>query len=288
MHIERMKMGYSSDYREAAMAAIDTSYKVEERGADTEGAFDVPTTAKILTEVRVAFGTIGSDVITGTTSAIKLSGTGLKNSGDVYFVGPMTALAGAAAKDGGFAVANPMIYKTNIALKQGEINAFGFCHGEDPGAGHIVVNLVFDGAPGRIKGGDYREETTGAAANTQVALRLRETAAAGDFSPLGRTIGEVVFGAIPDPVGHASDGLLIAPALHLSGKGLMANEPLNFVGAVGSQHPDTDISGDAIAVNPNRYVTPGIRTKSTGKIKAEAMNIESIQSIHAIVGLLYV
>ena len=282
-------MVYDSDYREAPLAAIDTAYPLTQQGADTPGAFVVPTTASRITEIKIGFGSIATDVIMGATSAIKLEGTGLRVPA-VFLVGPMIAAAGAAATDGGFAVTQSMKYKTNIGVVGGNtIEVTGYMHGEVIGIGHLVVTIIYDGVPGKIVGGDYREETTGAAANTLVTLGRRGAVAEGDIIPAG-TIGEIVFGAIPDPVGHASDGLLIAPTLHLSGNGLLVNGNYKFTGSVGSQHPDTDIVGTgALALLPERYECgSGIATKANGRIRAQAQNIESIQSIHAIVGLCYV
>jgi len=281
-------MVYDTDFREMAMAAIDTAYVMTEKGAESPGAFIVPTTVSKLTEIRVGFGAIATDVIMGATSAVKLSGSGLKVP-EAWFVGPMMAAAGAAATDGGFSVVNAMVYKTNIPVSPGnKIEATAFMHGEVLGIGHLIVTLSYDGTPGKITGGDYREETTGAAANTFVTLGRRGAVAEGDFKP-AKTIIEVVFGAIPDPVGHASDGLLIAPTVKLSGNGLLVNGEYEFTGPCGQQHPDTDVVGTgALSVNPTRYECgAGIPIKINGTIRARAQNIESIQSIHAIIGLLY-
>ena len=282
-------MPYNVDFREVAMAAIDTAYPVIQKGAESPGAFTVPATAQKLTAIRIGFGAIATDVIMGATSAIKLSGSGLKVP-ELYLVGSMIAAAGAAATDGGTSMAQPMIYKTNIPVSPGNnIDVTAFMHGEVIGIGHIVVTIEYDGVPGKIKGGDYREETTGAAANTFVTMARRgDVAAEGDIKPQG-TIIEVVFGAIPDPVGHASDGLLIAPSLRLTGNGLTINDDYAFTGAIGQAHPDTDVVGTgAISVNPTRYECgAGIPVRTSGLIRPAAQNIESIQSIHAIVGLLY-
>lgn len=282
-------MVYDTDYREVAMAAIDTAYPVIEQGANTRNGFTVPSTVSKLTAVRIGLGAIGTDVIVGVTSAIKISGTGLKVP-ELFLVGPMIAAAGAAATDGGFSQAEPMLYKTNIGVKPGNtIDVTAFVHGEDIGAAHILVEFEYDGIPGRITGGDYREESTGAAANTLVTLARRgDVAAQGVFKPTGPII-EIVFGAILDPVGHATDGLLVAPALHLTGNGLQVNGEYKVIGQIGQAHPDTDVVGTgAISVNPSRRECgAGIPIKVNGEITAQAQNIESIQAIHAIVGLLY-
>jgi len=281
-------MTYDTDFREMAMAAIDTAYAMTEKGAESPGAFVVPTTVSKLTEIRIGFGAIATDVIMGATSAVKLSGAGLKVP-ECYFVGPMLAAAGAAATDGGFSAAAPMVYKTNIPVIGGnKIDATAFMHGEVLGIGHLIVTLSYDGTPGKIIGGDYREETTGAAANTFVTLGRRGAVAEGDFKPQ-KAIIEVVFGAILDPVGHATDGLLIAPTVELSGNGLVVNGEYEFTGPCGQAHPDTDVVGTgALSINPTRYECgAGIPIKTNGSIRARAQNVESIQSIHAIIGLLY-
>lgn len=280
-------MVYDSDYREVVVTSVDTAYPMIEQGADSPGAFIVPPTARRITEILIGLGSIATDVITGTTSGIKLSGVGLPTIGVGWFAGPMIAQAGASAKDGGFVQGPLMRYKTNIPVNPGaEFDADFYMHGEDPGLCHGLLQIVYDSIPGRIVDADYREESL-ATANTLVTLGNRGAAASGDFKPLGKTIGEVIFGAITDPVGDDAAGLLLAPALHLTGPGLSIAGNYKFIGPCGAQHPDTDISGDAAMANPERHICD-IKTKRAGTIRAQAMNIESTIALHAICGLCYI
>ena len=281
-------MVYDTDYREAPLAAIDTAYALTQQGADTPGAFIVPTTASKLTAIRIGFGSLQQDLYVGTTSAVHLSGSGIV-IGEGYFVGPMSAMASAAATSGHVLQTNPMVYKTNIPVKPGgSFSAEAFMHGEDPVSGHVFLQIEYDGMPGRIVDSDYREETAGGTANTLTRLGVRGAGSAElDMAPPS-TIGEVIFGFIVDPDGHATASYTIAPALHLSGPGLLNAGNYKFIGACGGIGPDVDVAGGDLLINPTRYVTPGIAIKRGSRIRAQAQNIESGSEGHAICGLCYV
>jgi hypothetical protein len=279
---------YDSDFRECPCAAVDTMYPLTQQGADTPGAFVVPTTASRITGIKIMISGIATDVVTGSTCAIRLTGAGLTGIGEGWFVGPMMSLAGAAATSGGYEYRDGMLYKTNIPVKPGAtFNAEAVVNGEDSGTPHILLWIEYDGVPGVIVDGDYREIDIGAAANTLVTLADRgATAGEGDFKPRG-TICEVVFGAALDPTGDAAAGLVFAPAAQLSGPGLIAAGNYKFLGPAGPTQPDTDVAGNQNCLcNPARYIV-NIATKTGSTIRAQAQNIESINPGHAILGLLY-
>jgi hypothetical protein len=283
-------MVYDVDYRENPCAAVDTAYPLTAQGADTPGAFVVPTTAHYISMIKIFVSGIATDVVTGTTCAVHFTGGGIK-LGLGWFVGPLISLAGAAATSGGYEFRDGMTYKTNIPVNPGgTFNVDGFVNGEDLGTAHLLVLVEYDGEPGMITDGDYREDDIGAAANTLVALTHRGAAVdEGDFRPIG-SICEVVFGAALDPTGDAANGLVFAPALKLSGPALVDAGNYNFLGPAGPTQPDTDVSGNQQCIaNPSRYLIPGgIRTKAgNATLRAQAQNIESINPGHAIVGLLY-
>ena len=281
-------MTYDTDYREAPLAAVDTAYPLTQQGADTPGAFVVPTTASRITAIKIFVSGIAADVVTGTTFAIHITGGGVK-LGNGWFVGPLCSLSGAAVTSGGFDYRGAMTYKTNIPVSPGgSFSADAFAHGEDLGTAHLLLLVEYDGDPGRIVDGDYREDDIGAAANTLVSLTHRGAAVdEGDFRPTG-TIIEVVFGAALDPTGDAAAGLVFAPAVQLSGPGLVQAGNYKFLGPAGPTQPDTDVAGNQSAiVHPERYMT-NIATKAgNSTIRAQAQNIESINPGHAIIGLLY-
>ncbi len=281
-------MVYDSDFREAPLAAVDTLYPLTQQGADTPGSFVVPTTVSRITTIKIFISGIATDVVTGTTFAVHLFGGGIV-LGNGWFVGPLCSQSGAAATSGGFDYRGGMTYKTNIPVKPGgTFSAEAVANGEDMGTAHLLLWIEYDGVPGQIKDGDYREDDIGAAANTLVSLTHRGAAVdEGDFKPLG-TIIEVVFGAALDPTGDAAAGLNFAPAVQLSGPGLMQAGNYKFLGPSGPTQPDTDLSGNqSVVVNPERYIT-NIATKGgTSSIRAQAQNIESVNPSHAIIGLLY-
>ena len=281
-------MANDYDFRECPCAAVDTAYPMTQQGADTPGAFDVPTTASRITAIRIFISGLSTDVVTGTTCAVHLYGGGIV-IGEGWFPGPLCSESGAAATSGGFAYAGSMIYKTNIPVKGGgKISADAFVHGEDMGTAHMLLELEYDGEPGRIVDCDYREDDIGAAANALVTLATRGAAVAeGDFKPAFGTICEIIVGAALDPTGDAANGLVFAPAFQLSGPGLMLAGNYKFLGPAGPTQPDTDVSGiQSVIINPERYLT-NIRVKVGNAIRVQAQNIESINPGHAIVAFCY-
>lgn len=281
-------MVYDADYREVAMAAVDTEYAMTAQGADTPNDFDVPTNVLRITEIRIGLGGInGPDTITGTTSAIHLSGSGI-TIGEGYFPGPTMSNSGAAATAGGFDTFNLQKYEVNIPVKPGgKIHAAAMIHGEDPGTAQMFLTLVYDGPViGKIRDYDYREIDIGAAANTLYAVVDRwGTAAYGDFRPVG-TIGEIVIGNAVDPTGDANNPLGVGTAVHLTGSGLVNAGNYKYIGPCGVVCPDTDVTPAMIVRQLERYVT-NIQVKLGSTIRASAQNIESIQVGHCIVGFGY-
>lgn len=281
-------MVYDTDFRECPLAAVDTIYPMTQQGADTPGQFVVPTTASRITTIKIFVSGIVTDVVTGSTCAVKLSGTGIK-VGEGWFVGPLISVGGAAATSGGFEYRGGMVYKTNIPVVGGaSFLAEAVLNGEDIGTAHMLLSIEYDGVAGRVVDGDYREVDSGVAANTNVTMINRGPAVdEGDFKTGGRTIIEVVCGAALDPTGDAANGLVFAPAFTLSGSGLVAAGNYKFLGPAGPTQPDTDVSGNQQCIcNPERYIT-NIATKTGGTIRAQVQNIESINPIHGIIGLLY-
>jgi len=279
-------MVYDSDYREAACAAIDTAYGLTAQGSATPGAFVVPTTASRITEIRIGLGGISTDVVADIACSVHIYGAGV-TLGEGYFAGPIAGTAGAAATSGGYSHGKLMIYKTNIRVTPGsQFNADAFIYGTDAGTAHIFLGIVYDGKPGAIIDGDIREVAL-TTANTLVAVTNKGTGAAGDFKPIG-TIGEIIFGVALTPTGHATDGLVGAGSLHLSGPGLLVAGNYKFLGNCGFVEPDTDVHGPGVnQALPERYEC-NIQVKRGSDIRAEAQVLESTQAGNAIVGLCYV
>jgi len=280
-------MQFDGDYREAACAAIDTAYGLTAQGSATPGAFVVPSTASRITEIRIGLGGISSDTVADICCSVYIHGAGV-HLGSGHFAGPIAGTAGAAATSGGYSFGKLMIYKTNIPVTPGaQFDADAYIYGTDSGTAHVFLQVIYDGTPGRIRDGDIREVAL-TTANTEVDVTNRGTGAAGNFEPVG-TIGEIIFGVALTPTGHATDGLVGACALALSGPGLLLAGNYKFLGNCGFVEPDTDVHGPGVVqALPERYECgAGIRIKS-GKITAKAQVLESTQAGNAIVGLCYV
>lgn len=282
-------MVYDVDYREVAGAAVDTAYTMTAKGADTPGAFVVPTTANRITELRLKLGGISAtDVVMGMTWGVHLYGSGIELS-EGWFAGNAFSTSGAAATSGGQQSDKGMIYKTNIPVRPGGLfNADAFFWGEDTGTAQACLVVVYDGVPGKIRDGDVREVDIGAAANTLVTLANRGAAVAeGDFRPGYTRIVEIVCGAAPDPLGDAAAGLNFGPTFQLSGPGLLHAGNYSFAGNWGMMQPDTDVAGDQTAFHELDRYECDIAVKRGDSIRAQAQNIESVQAGHAVIGFLY-
>lgn len=274
---------FASEYLEVAMADDVVLTDVTEQGANTKNYIAVPKGAQHITAVKIFVGIIGADVITGNTMTVKLVGP----PGEQVYAGPNTSTSGAAATAGGLAIGKPEVYQTRISVAGlAQIGIQANFSGDDPGAMHIGVQLEFDGVPGQIVDADCREIAIGAAANTLLALTTKmNTTGYGNFKANGKPIKEIRFGCAWDPEGNATAGLLMMPALHLSGGGLVTpNKPLKFLGPAGFSGPDTDVAGaQAVIANLERVVPGvGIPTAQSGEIEASAQAIESVQGGQAI------
>lgn len=284
-----IKMVYDTDFRECVVPDDDVAAPMIEQGADSPGAFVVPTTASRITEIRIGLGSVSAaqDAVLSCTSAVHISGSGI-TLGEGWFAGPMHVESGAAATSAGYAWETPMIYKTNIPVKGGGLfNADAWIFGEDLADAHMILGITYDGQPGQIVDSDIREiGTVGTAANTLYTLNYRGGANAGDFRPGYSVIKEIVVGSAPDVAG-GNVGLNIMPTFHLSGAGLVAAGNYKFLGNTGYTLGDTDISGPGATTNLTRYTGCNISIKRGDSIRVQAQNIESIQISNAIVGLLF-
>jgi len=278
-------MPYDSDYREADLTALDTGVTLEEQGADSPGSFDVPMEAKLITEIIIGLGLDPTaDSLLGFSSAVRLSGGGI-DIGEGYFPGPVGTICGAAATSAGMVYAQPQRYKTKIPVNGGgAVKAEGYMHGEDIGALHMTLQLIYDGVPGKIIDMDYREADL-TAANTLVTLNTRAGSTERDFNLAHPTIGEIHFGAGLKPV---AGPLRFLPALHLSGAGLKEGGNYKFIGPSGGSQDDITISGASVI----QQLTPfecDIAVKKGNKLRAQAQMLEDdAGTAYAIVGLGFV
>ena len=277
-------MVYDSDYREAACAAIDTAYGLTAQGSATPGAFVVPTTASRITEIRiVAIGTIADDAVMGFSSAIHIFGGGVK-LGEGWFPGPTGVMDSVAVYSSTTPANEPQVYLTNIpVVPGGQFNIDGYMLGEDIGALHLCVNIVYDGpVVGKIVDMDYRsiDLTT---ANTLVTLTERGAAVVeGDIKPMHGTIGEIFIG-YGDKI--AASSAAAGFAVHLSGPGLLVAGNYKFIGRGITLHGDVGNAGD---IRPlTRYIC-GIKTKLNNPIRIQAQMLEAdMGTAYSIVGFAY-
>lgn len=280
-------MVYDVDYRECAVPDDDVAANLIEQGADTLGAFIVPTTASRITAIRIGLGSVSAaqDAVLAASSAVHLYGGGIKLS-EGWFPGPCHTESGAAATSAGYDWAAPMIYKTNIPVNPGgTFNAQAWIYGEDLADAHMILGVEYDGVPGRIVDCDHREVDIGAAANTLYTFVNRGGQAEYDFRPNYSRIVEVVCGGAPDVTG-GDVGYNVMNTFHLSGPGLLTAGNYKFIGHVGYQYGDTDISGPGATKNLSRYEC-NIPVKVGNSIRAQGQNIESVVATHAIIGLCY-
>lgn len=277
-----------TDYRECPVPATNTAAPMTQQGADTPGGFVVPTNATRITEIRIGLGAVSAaqDAVLAASCAVHIYGSGIVLS-EGWFPGPLITLSGAAATSAGYAMTPPMVYKTNIPVRGGGVfSADAFIHGEDIADAHMILAVVYDGVPGKVVDCDYRAVDIGAAANTLVTETTRGAVAAeGDFRPGYSRIVEVVCGAAPDVTG-GDVGFNLMPTFHMSGPGLLNAGNYKFIGNVGFMLGDTDISGPGMVQNLNRYEVD-IQVKRGDSVRVQGQNIESIQTLHSIVGLCY-
>ena len=263
-------MPYDSDYREAVLTALDTPVDLTEQGGDSPGSFDVPMGVSKITEILIAIGVDATaDTLLGFSTGLHLSGGGI-DIGEGYFPGPTGLISGAAATSAGVHAGQPQRYKTNIPVSGGGgIKATGYMHGEDVGALQMLVQLVYDGVPGKIIDMDYREADL-TAANTLVNLNTRGGATERDFDISHSKICEVHFGC---GLKSVAGPLTFAPTLHLSGPALLAGGNYKFLGPAGGVQDDVAISGQMQISQLTRHESD-IAMKKGNKLRAQAQLIE--------------
>lgn len=280
-------MVFDNDYRECAVPNDDVAAAMVEQGADTLGAFVVPTTARKMTAIRIGLGSVSAaqDAVLGATSGVHIYGAGV-TLGEGWFPGPCHTESGAAATSSGYSVSDLQTYKTNIPVKPGAtFNADAFIAGEDLADAHMILSVEYDGFPGRVIDCDFRDVDVGAAANTLYTLNHRGAADEGDFIAPYPRIVEVVCGMALSGAG-GDVGFNVMPTFHLSGPGLLNAGNYKFVGNTGFTLGDTDISGPSMTENLVRYEGI-IKTKVGDRIRAQGQNIESILTSTGVVGLCY-
>ncbi len=276
---------YDIDMREQDVTALDTATPLIDLGADAPGAFIVPSHAKAITEILIgAWPDYTADTLEGFTSAVRLSGPGLR-APESWIPGPTGMVGGVATTSAGLGIVKPMHYYCNIPVNGGQmISAAGFMHGSaDMGSLRITCSLVYDGPNvGRWRYMDYREGDT-AAANTGVALANRGGVAEGDFRP-GSAIVEVVVGVGGVPVA----GPLAAPTIvQLTGSGLSVAGNYIFQGPGIYTQDDITASGDAKTCDMVKYECD-IAVKTNGFIRATAQEInDDVGTPSHIIGLGY-
>lgn len=278
-------MVFDSDYRENSITALETATPLTAQGGDTPGAFIVPTNVSRITEIRISVATsTADDTAFGFTSAVHLYGGGI-SLGEGWFPGPTGFVEGAATMTGAVTDNEQQVYLTNIPVKPGgTFSADGYMLGEDIGALHMLLEIIYDGpVVGKIRDMDYRsyDLTT---ANTLVTLTERGAAAVeGDMKPAYGMIGEIYFGLGAKITGAATTA--VGTAFHLSGPGLRTAGNYKFIGRGVSLRSDS-VSGNSIK-SLTKYVC-GIATKPGNAIRVQAQLIEGgLTTAFSLVGFAY-
>lgn len=279
-------MPYDSDYREASITALETATPLTAQGADTPGAFIVPTDVSRITEIIIQCVPAATvDTIMGFTTSIHFTGSGVELP-EGWFPGPTGLVGGVATMTAGVSDVNEQRYLTNIPVKPGgQFNIDGFMLGEDIGALHMLVQVVYDGpVVGKIRDMDYRSIDL-TAANTLVTLTERGAAVVeGDFKPAYPVIGEIFVGM----GGKITAGTSVAVGLafHLSGAGLKHAGNYKFIGKGCAVNDDSaTLPG---TVRPlSRFIGP-IETKPNNAIRVQAQMIEGdLGTAFSVVGFAY-
>ena len=275
---------YDSDYREVSITALETATPLVEQGPDSPGAFVVPTDVSRITEIIIScFCNIAADAVMGFISAIHISGSGVELP-EGWFPGPTGTMDSVAVYSSSQTDHELQRYLTNIPVKPGgQFNIDGFMLGEDIGALHMMVQIVYDGpVVGKIVDMDYRsiDLTT---ANALVTLTERGAAVVeGDIKSAYGIIGEIHLGwAGKITGGEAAVGF----AVHLSGPGLKKGGNYKFIGRGISLHTDIGNNG---SVKPLTRYKCGIKVKLNNAIRIQAMMIEGdVGTAYSIVGFAY-
>lgn len=277
-------MVYDSDYREVSVTALETATPITAQGADTPGAFVVPTNVSRITEIRIRANLgCADDTAFGFTTAIHIYGGGVVLS-EGWFPGPVGLVEGHATGSGSVTDEEEQIYLTNIPVKPGaQFNIDGYMLGEDVGLIHMFVQIVYDGpVVGKIVDMDYRSIDL-TAANTLVTLTERGAAAVeGDIRPPYDTIGEIYVGAGAKVT--ASAATVAGFAFQLSGAGLLVAGNYKFLGnTIGSR---TDLAESSIKALTKYHC--GIRVKRGNPIRVQAQMLETdLGTAFSVVGFAY-
>jgi len=277
-------MVYDADYREQSITELETATPLVAQGADTPGAFVVPTNVSKITEIIIScFANIAADAVMGFTSAIHVYGSGVVLS-EGWFPGPTGTLDSVAVYSSSHTDMEVQRYLTNIPVKPGgQFSIDGYMLGEDIGALHMMVEVVYDGpVVGKIRDMDYRSINL-TAANTLVTLTERGAAVVeGDIRPAYGLIGEIHLGWGAKITGAEA---AVGFAVHLSGPGLQTAGNLKFIGRGISLHTDIGNNG---SIKPLTKYMVTIPTKLGNAIRIQAQMIEGdVGTAYSIVGFAY-
>jgi hypothetical protein len=262
---------YDSIVRENDVTALDTATGLTELGSKSPGSVTVPAGARAITEIIISVGAdYTADTLEGFTSAIHISGPGIKGN-ESWLGGPSAMVGGAAATSAALLLSRPQRVICNIPVNPGQdIDLEGFMHGSaDPGSIRLLVQLVFDGpVVGRASYFDYREGDT-AAANTPVSLAGRGGKTKNEFDVGPGLITDIIVNVGGVPVaGPLSAGM----HFKLSGNGLVDSGNYDYLANSVSTQDDITISGEG-AIVPGTHHQANIKTKK-GKIDVQAQEIE--------------
>jgi len=278
-------MPYFADYREQTITALETATFLNAQGADTPGNFVVPSNASRITEIVISLAPEATvDNIMGASSCIHIHGGGVRLPLG-YFLGPTFVTGGAAATTPGGGFCLPFRIATNIPVQPGEFRIDGFMMGEDVGAIHMTVGIVYDGpVVGKVIDGDIRNIDL---ATTNALTTLTERADAtveGDIKPPYTKIVEVHFG-VGAKVTAGNDA--ISTALHLTGEGLVIAGNYKWVGPAIAINDDTAISLNAVVTHPMTYKV-NIPVKRNTAIRLQAQMLEGdVGTAWSVAGILY-
>lgn len=276
---------YQADYRENTVTALETATNLTAKGAETPGVFVVPSGVSKITEIVIqAVSESTVDNIMGASTCIHLTGGGI-NVKLGYFLGPCFTTGGAAATTPGGGFYNPMKYHTNIPCTPGgQIRADAFMMGEDVGAVHMSVGLVYDGTPGKIIDGDIRNLDNATSNQLYTLTERADATVEGDFRVPYTLIGEV-FVAAGAKVTAGNDAVTMA--YHLSGPGLIKAGNYEWVGPGIALNDDTAISMNCVNCLPFRYQCgAGIKIQPNGFVRAQSQMLEGdVGTAWAVIGL---
>jgi hypothetical protein len=263
---------YDADYREHTITALETATTLTEQGGLSPGAFVVPTTVSRITEIRIATTiNCADDTAFGWTSAAHFRGSGIKVA-EGWFPGTCGSVEGIGAASGSKYGAVTQKYLTNIPVNPGgQFSVDGFMLGEDIGAMHMLVQVVYDGpVVGKIRDMDYRSIDL-TAANTLVQLTERGAAVVeGDMRPAYDTIGEIFCGAGAKITAAATT--CVGVAYHIDGPGLQTAGNYKFISGH-SWGLNSEFGGTGGIWELERYIA-GIRVKKGNPVRVQAQMIE--------------